>query len=42
VAFVAAVRGEQPVQIDGREGRRALELAITVGQLVRERLARFE
>jgi predicted dehydrogenase len=41
-AFVAAVRGEQPVQIDGREGRRALELAITVGRLVRERLARFE
>ena len=28
--------------IDGREGRRALELALTVGRLVRERLQRFQ
>jgi predicted dehydrogenase len=40
-AFVAAAEGRQPVQIDGREGRRALELALTVGRLVRERLQRF-
>ena len=41
-AFVAAARGEAPVRIDGREGRRALELALEVGRLVRERLRRFE
>jgi predicted dehydrogenase len=41
-AFVSAAEGKQPVQIDGREGRRALELALTVGRLVRERLRRFE
>jgi predicted dehydrogenase len=41
-AFVAAVQAKQPVQIDGREGRRALALALTVGRLVRERLQRFE
>jgi predicted dehydrogenase len=41
-AFVSAAEGKQPVQIDGREGRRALELALTVGKLVRERLQRFE
>src|SRR5438270_8039348 len=42
VAFVAAVRGEQPVQIDGREGRRARELARTAGPLVGGRLSRVE
>jgi predicted dehydrogenase len=38
-AFVAAIRGrgERP---QGREGRRALELALEVGRLVRERLKR--
>ncbi|MFN2646035.1 MAG: Gfo/Idh/MocA family protein [Burkholderiales bacterium] len=41
-AFSAAVHGREPVQIDGREGRRALELALSVGRLVRERLARFQ
>jgi predicted dehydrogenase len=41
-AFVAAVRGEAPVRLDGREGRRALKLALDVGRLVRERLRRFE
>jgi len=40
-AFAAAVQGSEPVRIDGREGRRALELALRVGRLVRERLARF-
>jgi predicted dehydrogenase len=40
-AFVAAVQGTSPVTIDGRQGRRALDLALTVGRLVRERLARF-
>jgi predicted dehydrogenase len=40
-AFVGAVRGEAPVRLDGREGRRALALALEVGRLVRERLERF-
>lgn len=40
-AFVAAVEKRAPVEIDGRQGRRALELALTVGRLVRERLQRF-
>ncbi|MGQ0545978.1 MAG: Gfo/Idh/MocA family protein [Betaproteobacteria bacterium] len=41
-AFVAAARGEAAVPLDGREGRRALKLALDVGRLVRERLRRFE
>ena len=41
-AFVAAARGEAPARLDGREGRRALHLALEVGRLVRERLKRFE
>jgi len=41
-AFAAAVAGRQRVELDGREGRRALALALTVGRLVRERLQRFE
>jgi predicted dehydrogenase len=41
-AFVAAARGEAPARLDGREGRRALALALEVGRLVRERLERFE
>jgi hypothetical protein len=40
-AFAAAVQGKSPVRIDGKEGRRALDLALTVGRLVRERLQRF-
>jgi predicted dehydrogenase len=40
-AFAAAVAGRERVRIDGREGRRALELALTVGRLVRERLEKF-
>ena len=41
-AFVAAIRSATPAEVDGRQGRRALELAIEVGRLVRERLARFQ
>jgi len=41
-AFISAVSKGSSVEIDGREGRRALELALTVGRLVRERLSRFE
>ena len=37
-AFAAAVQGRSPVTIDGREGRRALELALTVSRLVAQRL----
>jgi predicted dehydrogenase len=40
-AFVAAVRGERPVAVTGEDGRRALELGLTVGKLVHDRLARF-
>ncbi len=40
-AFVSAVQKKSPVEIDGRQGRRALELAVTVGRLVRERLQKF-
>lgn len=41
-AFVSSIAGKTPVEVDGRQGRRVLELAIEVGRLVRERLARFE
>jgi predicted dehydrogenase len=40
--FIAAIQKKSAVQIDGREGRRALELALTVGRLVRERLQKFK
>jgi predicted dehydrogenase len=40
-SFVAAVRGEKAPAVDGAEGRRVLKLALDVGRLVRERLARF-
>ena len=40
-AFVSAVLQQQPTQIDGAEGRRALKLALDIGRLVRERLQRF-
>jgi predicted dehydrogenase len=40
-AFAAAVRKKTTGEIDGRQGRRALDLALTVGRLVRERLERF-
>jgi predicted dehydrogenase len=39
--FVAAVRDGTPPPVDGAEGRRVLKLALEVGRLVRERLARF-
>ena len=41
-AFVAAVEQHAAVPVDGRQGRRVLDLALSVGRLVRERLARFE
>lgn len=41
-AFVAAVEKKGAVPVDGRQGRRVLELALKVGQLVRERLERFQ
>jgi predicted dehydrogenase len=41
LAFVAAVRGERGVAVTGRDGRRALDLALTVGRLVQERLERI-
>lgn len=39
-AFVAAVSRKRPVEVSGEHGRRALELALEVGRLVRERLER--
>jgi predicted dehydrogenase len=41
-AFVSAIRDKTAIEVDGIQGRRVLELAIEVGRLVRERLARFE
>ena len=41
-AFVAAVRSRRPPAVDGAEGRRVLKVALDVGRLVRERLARFQ
>jgi predicted dehydrogenase len=41
-AFVSSISQDKPVQVDGQQGRRVLELAIEVGRLVRERLSRFE
>jgi len=41
-AFVLAIRKKSSADMDGKQGRRALELALTVGRLVRERLEKFE
>ncbi|HET7197561.1 MAG TPA: Gfo/Idh/MocA family oxidoreductase [Burkholderiales bacterium] len=41
-AFVSSIARQDPVEVDGPQGRRVLELAIEVGRLVRERLSRFE
>jgi predicted dehydrogenase len=41
-AFVSAVEKKAAVAVDGRQGRRVLDLALTVGRLVRERLERFK
>ena len=40
-AFVEAVAKRTPPAVDGAEGRRVLKLALDIGRLVRERLARF-
>jgi predicted dehydrogenase len=40
-AFVAAARGTAPPPVTGEDGVRALELALSVGRLVRERLERY-
>jgi predicted dehydrogenase len=40
-SFVLAIREKRPVAVDGAEGRRVLKLALEIGRLVRERLARF-
>ena len=40
-AFVSSIRDKVTVEVDGRQGRHVLELAIEVGRLVRERLSRF-
>ncbi|HEX7054434.1 MAG TPA: Gfo/Idh/MocA family oxidoreductase [Burkholderiales bacterium] len=40
-AFVSSVVRQAPVEVDGQQGRRVLELALEVGRLVRERLSRF-
>jgi predicted dehydrogenase len=40
-SFVLAIKKNQPVAVDGAEGRRVLKLALDIGRLVRERLARF-
>ena len=40
-AFISSIRKKSEPEVDGRQGRRALDLAITVGRLVHERLSRF-
>jgi predicted dehydrogenase len=40
-AFVSAVKKKSKPDVDGRQGRRALALALEVGRLVHERLERF-
>jgi predicted dehydrogenase len=40
-SFVLAITENRPVLVDGTEGRRVLKLALDIGCLVRERLARF-
>jgi predicted dehydrogenase len=40
-AFIAAARGEAPPAVSGEDAVRALELALAVGRLVRERLERY-
>jgi predicted dehydrogenase len=40
-SFVLAITKNGPVAVDGAEGRRVLKLALEIGRLVRERLARF-
>jgi predicted dehydrogenase len=41
-SFVLAITQHRPVPVDGAEGRRVLKLALDIGRLVRERLARFQ
>ena len=41
-SFVLAITRNRPVLVDGAEGRRVLRLALDIGRLVRERLARFK
>jgi len=40
-SFILAITQNRPVLVDGAEGRRVLKLALDIGRLVRERLARF-
>jgi predicted dehydrogenase len=40
-SFVVSVMKRRPVAVSGQDGRRALELALDVGRLVRERLRKF-
>jgi predicted dehydrogenase len=40
-SFVLAITRNRPVLVDGAEGRRVLKVALDIGRLVRERLARF-
>jgi predicted dehydrogenase len=40
-SFILAVTKNHPVLVDGVEGRRVLKVALDIGRLVRERLARF-
>lgn len=40
-AFVGAVRARRPPPVDGEAGRRALKLALEIGELVRRRLDRL-
>jgi predicted dehydrogenase len=40
LSFVRAIKGEQPVEVTGQEGRDALEVAIRINEAIAEQLAR--
>jgi len=40
LSFVRAIRGKQPVEVTGTEGRNALEVAIRINEAIAEQLAR--
>jgi predicted dehydrogenase len=40
LSFVRAIRGEQPVEVTGQEGRDALDVAIRINEAIAEQLAR--
>jgi hypothetical protein len=40
LSFIRAVKGEQPVEVTGKEGRDALAVAIEINEAIAEQLER--